>query len=59
MPLSVRNNEMARRRTRKIKLYKLRTKYTATKKETEHATILAKIAKLAPWLKKEEFLGSH
>ena len=56
MPINIRNNEMARRRVRKVKLHALRTKYAATKKETEHAAILAKIAKLAPWLTKEEFL---
>ena len=56
MPISMRNNEMARRRVRKHKLHTLRTKYQNTKKETDHAGILAKLAKLAPWLTKEEFL---
>lgn len=59
MPISMRNNEMARTRTRSHKLHTLRTKYHTTKKESDHVAILAKLAKLAPWLSKEEFLKTQ
>lgn len=44
-----RSRELARRRTRRTKLRKLRTKYAAAKTETEKAEILAKVRRVSPF----------
>jgi hypothetical protein len=44
-----RSREIARRRTRKVKLKKLKGRLAAAKTETEKAAITAKIHKVSPF----------
>lgn len=53
----VRRSEIKRRRTRKAKVALLRTRYQATTSKTDKQAILAKLAKIAPWLSEEQFLA--
>jgi hypothetical protein len=47
----------AQRRYRYQKLAKLRTKYKMAPTDGDRVKVLAKVAKVAPWLKQEEFLA--
>jgi hypothetical protein len=43
-----RSRELARRRTRRAKLKKLRTKYAQAESDTEKAAIREKVSKISP-----------
>jgi hypothetical protein len=45
-----RSRELARRRTRRAKLKKLRTKFTAAKSETDKKAILDKARRVSPFV---------
>ncbi len=49
-----RTREIARRRSRRVKLKKLRTKYAAANNEGEKATIAAKVRKISPFATLED-----
>jgi hypothetical protein len=49
-----RRNEFHKRRVRKMKMHKLRARFTEGT-ATEKEKILEKAAKIAPWLSAEEF----
>ena len=49
-----RTRELARKRSRRVKLKKLRAKYAATKNEGDKAAIVAKVRKISPFVKLEE-----
>ncbi len=49
-----RTREIARRRSRRTKLKKLRTKYAQSKKEGEKAAIVAKARKISPFAQLED-----
>ena len=49
MPRTERGRELARRRTRKAKLKKLRAKYAAAKTDAERQTIFEKVRKISPF----------
>lgn len=53
----IRRAEIRRRRTRKAKVAVLRTRYQATTSKTDKQAIMAKLAKIAPWLSEEQFLA--
>ena len=42
---------------RKMKLKKLRVRYTNAKSSTEKEAVIQKASRIAPWLKQEEFLA--
>jgi hypothetical protein len=44
-----RQREIARKRTRRVKLKKLRTKLAAAKSETDKAALIAKIQRVSPF----------
>ncbi len=46
-----------KKRKRRKKLAQLRKKYLLAKTEAERNKILEKVARLAPWLSKDEFLA--
>lgn len=48
---------LAKRRSRREKLHKLRAKFRVAQSEVEKKKILEKAAKIAPWLTKKEFLA--
>jgi hypothetical protein len=48
-----RNRELARKRTRRAKLKKLRTKFVAAKSEGDKKTILTKARKVSPFVEFE------
>jgi len=48
-----RNRELARKRTRRAKLKKLRTKFAASKLENDKKTILAKARRVSPFVEFE------
>ena len=50
------NRTTASRRKRRAKLHVLRKKYNEAKSEETKTKIVAKVAKLAPWLSEDEFL---
>lgn len=52
------DRELIKRRHRREKLRKLREKFKLAKTEEEKAKILAKVAKISPSLKVEDFLSS-
>ncbi len=52
------DRELRKRRHRKEKLRKLREKFKLTRTEEEKSKILAKVAKISPSLKIEDFLSS-
>ncbi len=45
-----RNRELARKRTRRAKLKKLRTKFVAAKSDSEKKTLFAKARKVSPFV---------
>ena len=49
-----RSRELARQRTRRAKVKKLRAKYAATKNEGEKAEIMAKARKISPFVSFED-----
>ncbi len=49
-----RTRELARKRTRRAKLAKLRKKYAATRNESDKAEILAKAQKVSPFVSFDE-----
>lgn len=49
-----RTREIARRRSRRVKLKKLRTKYAESNNESDKATILAKVRKISPFATLED-----
>ena len=49
-----RTREIARRRSRRAKLKKLRTRYAESKNEGEKAGIEAKVRKISPFAKLED-----
>ena len=53
----IRNTEIAQRRTRKMKLRKLRARYGEAKSATEKEKIVEKAGRIAPWVTKDEFLA--
>ena len=55
MPKPERQKELARRRHRKIKLKKLRVKYTAAKSAEEKDEIFAKARRVSPFVERETF----
>ncbi|MEM9702770.1 MAG: DUF6800 family protein [Planctomycetota bacterium] len=55
MPKPERQKELARRRHRKIKLKKLRVKYTAASNADEKDAIFAKARRISPFVPRETF----
>ncbi|MFH5803842.1 DUF6800 family protein [Alienimonas sp. DA493] len=55
MPKPERQKELARRRHRKIKLKKLRVKYTAANSAEEKDEIFAKARRISPFVARETF----
>ncbi len=53
MPRDEGARELARKRTRKAKLKKLRAKYSAAKNETEKEEIFAKARRISPFVEFE------
>ena len=53
-----RKGEMHRRRVRRRKLVELRKRYAAAKTEEERASLLAKLARVAPTLSPQQFLAT-
>ncbi len=53
MSRTERGRELARRRSRKAKLAKLRSKYAAAKTDTERQEIFAKARKVSPFVEME------
>ncbi|TWT61791.1 DUF6800 family protein [Rubinisphaera italica] len=53
MPRIERDREMARKRTRKVKIAKFRAKYQAAKNDTEKQEILEKARKISPFIEFE------
>lgn len=49
--------QLKTREKRKVKLAKLRQRYSAAESEVEKEKILEKARQLAPWLSREEFLA--
>lgn len=52
------DRELRKRRHRKEKLRKLREKFKLTRTEEEKSKIIAKVTKISPSLKIEDFLSS-
>lgn len=52
-----RRPELRRRRARKAKVAALRARYQATTSKPEKQAIMAKLAKVAPWITEEQFLA--
>jgi len=44
-----RQREIARRRSRRVKLQKMRTRFSAAKTETDKAAVRAKVQRLSPF----------
>jgi len=59
MPKPERQKELARRRHRKIKLKKLRVKYTAAPNAEEKDAIFAKARRISPFVPRETFDEPH
>ncbi len=55
MPKPERQKELARRRRRKIKLKKLRVKYTAAGTAEEKDAVFAKARRISPFVPRETF----
>jgi hypothetical protein len=55
MGQGTRQSELHRRRTRKVKLRAMRERFGAAKSSTEKEAVIAKVARLAPWLTADEF----
>ena len=53
MPRVHRDRELAQRRSRKVKLKKLRAKYAAAKTDTEREAIFAKARVISPFVEFE------
>ncbi|MCA8986049.1 MAG: hypothetical protein KDA78_00315 [Planctomycetaceae bacterium] len=53
MPRTERDRELSRRRTRKVKLQKLRARYQAVKSDSEKQAILDKARRLSPFIEFE------
>lgn len=53
MPRLERDRELARRRSRKAKIKKLRAKYAASQNDAEKQEILAKARRLSPFIEFE------
>lgn len=59
MPRTERGRELARRRTRKAKLKKLRTKFAAASNDSEREVIATKARRLSPFAKLEAVAESE
>lgn len=53
----IRQTEIHARRTRRMKLRKLRQKYTVAKTGLQKEKVLSSQARVAPWLSEELFLA--
>ncbi|MCA8983009.1 MAG: hypothetical protein KDA76_04550 [Planctomycetaceae bacterium] len=54
MPRIERDRELARKRTRKVKLRKFRAQYAAAKNQTEKQEILEKARRISPFINLDE-----
>lgn len=54
----IRSKEIRRRRTRRVKMQKLRQRYAVSKTKKEKDEVLAKVRRIAPLLTEEQFLAS-
>ena len=50
MPRTERGRELARRRTRKVKIKKLRARYAAAKTDADKEVIMLKARRLSPFI---------
>ena len=53
MPRTERDRELSRRRSRKVKLKKLRAKYESVKSDSEKEAVLTKARRLSPFIEFE------
>ena len=53
----IRQREIKARRMRKLKMEKLRTRYTEAKSATQKEQVLEKLGRITPWLSQEEFVA--
>ena len=54
----IRKTEIHARRVRKVKMKKLRERFTASKSAAEKELILQKVGRVAPWMSGEPFLAT-
>ncbi len=53
----IRQREITARRTRKLKMNKLRVRYTEAKSAAQKEQVLGKLARITPWLTLEQFVA--